>query len=84
MPQTGRHDRNQGPPYCWGMRGDEKRVVDAYAGWLEGDGWMSGARWTFLTSTPSVGRSGCMPRPRAGRQKSVWTLTFFTGSFSDG
>jgi hypothetical protein len=22
------------------MGGDEKRVVDAYAGWLEGDGWM--------------------------------------------
>jgi hypothetical protein len=41
MPQQVEHEACQAPycPYRCGMRGDEKRVVDAYVAWLKRNNW---------------------------------------------
>ena len=38
------------PPalYCFGMRGDEKRVVDAFVAWLQENGWTADTEVNFV------------------------------------
>lgn len=40
--------RDRSAPYRSGMRGDEKRVVDAFTAWLRAEGWTAEAEVNFV------------------------------------
>ena len=76
--------RNLSAIYYFGMRGDEKRVVDAFVAWLQQDGWIANTEVNFVDVCARRGTSTCTPRPKGGRRPLALTSTRFTVSCCAG
>lgn len=62
------------------MRGDEERVVAAYASWLERNGWTVSREVEFVDFYAERGQEKLYARQRAGPPRSVQMSTPCTAS----